>query len=45
MKNLPVPVADEDIEEMFDYADKNKDGKLSYEEFLVNQKIQLIFTF
>ena len=30
MKNLPVPVADEEIEEMFEYADKNKDGKLSY---------------
>ena len=36
MKNLPVPVSDEDIEEMFEFADKNKDGKLSYEEFLVN---------
>ena len=35
MKNLPVAVADEDIEEMFEFADKNKDGKLSYEEFLV----------
>ena len=33
MKNLPVPVDDEDIEEMFTYADKNKDGKLSYKEF------------
>ena len=35
MKNLPVPVADEDIEEMFEFADKNKDGKLSYKEFEV----------
>ena len=33
MKNLPVPVDDEDIEEMFAFADKNKDGKLSYKEF------------
>ena len=33
MKNLPVPVEDEDIEEMFAFADKNKDGKLSYKEF------------
>ena len=35
MKNLPVPVDDKDIEEMFVFADKDKDGKLSYEEFLV----------
>ena len=35
MKNLPVAVGDEDIEEMFEFADKNKDGKLSYQEFLV----------
>ena len=35
MKNLPVSVSDEDIEEMFEYADKNKDGKLSYKEFKV----------
>ena len=35
MKNLPVPVDDKDIEEMFDFADKDKDGKLSYEEFLI----------
>ena len=37
MKNLPVPVEDEDIEEMFEYADKNKDGKLSYKEFKVSK--------
>ena len=36
MKNLPVAVPDEDIEEMFDYADKDKNGKLSYKEFEVN---------
>ena len=30
-----MQVADEDIEEMFDFADQNKDGKLSYQEFLV----------
>ena len=35
MKNLPVPVSDEDIEEMFEFADKDKDGELSYSEFLV----------
>ena len=39
MKNLPVPVADEDIDEMFEFADKNKDGKLSYKEFEVNRII------
>ena len=33
MKNLPVEVAEEDIEEMFEFADKNNDGKLSYKEF------------
>ena len=35
MKNLPVEVSDQDIEEMFEFADKNKDGKLSYKEFKV----------
>ena len=33
MKNLPVEVSDEDIEEMWSFADKNGDGKLSYKEF------------
>ena len=37
MTNLPVPVADEDIDEMFEFADKNKDGKLSYKEFEVGK--------
>ena len=35
MKSLPVPVSDEDIEQMFSFADKNKDNKLSYSEFEV----------
>ena len=35
MKNLPVQVADEDIEEMFQFADKDRDGRLSYPEFLL----------
>ena len=35
MKNLPVHVEEEDIEEMFAFADKNCDGKLSYSEFEV----------
>ena len=33
MKNLPVEVSEEDIDEMFEFADKNQDGKLSYKEF------------
>ena len=35
MTSLPVPVSDEDIAEMFQFADKDDDGKLSYAEFLV----------
>ena len=35
MKNLPVFVSDEDIEDMFSFADKDGDGKLSYAEFKV----------
>ena len=40
MKSLPVPVSDDDIEEMFNFADKNKDDKLSYKEFEVCIKVQ-----
>ena len=36
MKSLPVTVEDEDIEEMFNFADADGDGKLSYAEFQVN---------
>ena len=36
MRSLPLPVSEADIEEMFSFADKNKDGKLSYKEFEVN---------
>ena len=32
---VQVPVEDADIDEMFAYADKNCDGKLSYSEFEV----------
>ena len=39
MMNLPVPVSDEDVEEMFEFADKNKDGVLNYEEFLVKKMV------
>jgi len=41
MKSLPVPVTDEEIEEMFSFADKNKDGKLSYAEFETMIKPQI----
>ena len=44
MKNLPVPVSDEDIDEMFEFADKNKDGKLSYQEFAVSNTTHNIVT-
>ena len=30
MRNLPVPVSEEEINEMFDFADKVKDGKINY---------------
>ena len=29
MRNLPVPVDEEDIDQMFDFADKDKDGKIN----------------
>jgi hypothetical protein len=35
MKNLPVHVSDKDIEEMFAFADRDGDGRLSYQEFQV----------
>ena len=35
MKNLPVPVLDSDIEEMFTFADSDGDGRLSFKEFEV----------
>ena len=30
MRNLPVPVKEEDIDQMFDFADKDKDGHINY---------------
>ena len=35
MRNLPEKVHDDDIKEMFDFADANQDGKISYEEFQI----------
>ena len=44
MKNLPVCVSDHDIEEMFAFADKDRDGQLSYAEFQVCYIIYLFVT-
>ena len=40
MSGLPVAVSEEEIEEMFIFADKDGDGKRSYEEFLTMIKPQ-----
>ena len=40
MENLPVNVEEKDIEEMFDYVDEDKDGKISYKEFQVRFKLK-----
>ena len=37
MSRLPVYVSVEEINEMFAFADKDKDGKISYQEFLVRE--------
>jgi len=41
MRNLPVPVGEEDIDQMFDFADKDKDGKINYSEFqtMINPQV------
>ena len=43
MRSLPLPVSEMDIEEMFSFADRNKDGKLSYKEFEVKIIFHLYF--
>ena len=35
MSHLPEPVSEQDIMEMFSFADKDRDGKISYDEFLI----------
>ena len=40
MKNLPEHVSDEDIDEMFEFADKDQDGEMTYEEFTLMVKPQ-----
>ena len=39
MSHLPEHVPDTEILEMFKYADKDRDGRISYDEFLVTQII------
>ena len=39
MRNLPVPVNEDDIDAMFDFADKDKDGKINYR---YEQKITIL---
>ena len=36
MSHLPEHVSDAEIEEMFSFADKNNDGRISWDEFLVS---------
>ena len=40
MSHLPEHVSDAEIDEMFRFADKNNDGKISWDEFLVNNNKQ-----
>ena len=43
MRNLPVPVAEAEIDEMFEFADKNQDGKLSFAEFELMVNLNMEF--
>ena len=36
-----MPVAESEIDEMFEFADKNQDGKLSFAEFELMVKIRI----
>ncbi len=36
MSHLPEHVPDHEILEMFSFADKDRDGRISYDEFLVS---------
>ena len=48
MSQLPEHVSETDIEDMFNFADKDKDGKIVWEEFLkmiTPVKIQVIEIF
>ena len=35
MTHLPEPCSERDIMDMFNYADKDKDGRIDWEEFMV----------
>ena len=35
MSHLPEQVSEEEITEMFSFADKNNDGKIGWDEFMV----------
>ena len=41
MSHLPEHVPDQDILEMFSFADKDCDGRISYDEFLVSHNASL----
>ena len=41
MKHLPSELEIEEIEEMIEIVDKNKDGKISYSEFRVSENKEL----
>ena len=36
MTQLPVPVYERDVEEMFQVVDTDRDGRISYQEFCVS---------
>ena len=38
MSHLPEQVPETEISEMFKFADKDSDGRISYEEFLVSHQ-------
>ena len=44
MTHLPEPVADQEILEMFNFADKDRDGRINFEEFLVIRMIAMSTT-
>ena len=40
MTHLPEHVPESEISEMFQFADKNSDGRISYDEFLVGLSVK-----
>ena len=43
MRNLPVPVEEEEIEAMFEFADKDKDGKINYRQGRTSSEFHSIY--